>query len=396
MKKTFFALCLLVLASLSAFAGGTGIRFVENKKWKEILALAKAQRKPIFLDAYASWCGPCKYMRENVFTQTMVGQLYNDKFINVKMDMEEGEGPALARELNIEAYPTFFFINEKGELIHKSVGALSAVAFVELARTALDPAKQFYTLHRKAEKGQLKPAAFLGWLADASEVDAGVVDSTVARYLRSVSYPLLDSDMLRILIDYAQTPSRTQVDFLFAHREAVARLLHYSGAELERSLLRKLRGYALSLSTVADSLNFPAFEGIVRQYAPASTWVETQCLRTKWQFIQEQDDRGVSSLLELLQRRNSGLFAEDMADLVLEHVARIAPHARAGEVAAAARAFAFRPDEPKPYYRDVALLVLALKQKDAGAIRSLARTLYDNTAVPDTLRDRIKDLRDYE
>ncbi|RYZ18143.1 MAG: thioredoxin, partial [Chitinophagaceae bacterium] len=214
MNKKIFALCLLVLASLSVFANG--IRFVENKKWKDILALAKAQHKPIFLDAYASWCGPCKYMKENVFTQAMVGQLYNDKFINVKMDMEEGEGPELAKELNIEAYPSFFFINEKGEVVHKSVGALSAVAFVELARTALDPSRQFYTLQKKAERGQMTPAAFHQWLADAERIDGSVVDSTVARYLCVVKYPLLDSDMLHILVDYARTPSRAQVDFLFA------------------------------------------------------------------------------------------------------------------------------------------------------------------------------------
>ena len=47
----------------------------------------------IFLDAYASWCGPCKMLQKNVFTKKAVGDFYNSKFINVKMDMEKGEGP---------------------------------------------------------------------------------------------------------------------------------------------------------------------------------------------------------------------------------------------------------------------------------------------------------------
>ncbi|RYY40109.1 MAG: DUF255 domain-containing protein [Chitinophagaceae bacterium] len=396
MKKILLSLSLLLIVSLSAFAGPSGIQFVHNKKWKDILALAKSQRKAIFLDAYASWCGPCKYMQENVFTKPMVGQLYNDKFINVKIDMEEGEGPELAKLLNIEAYPTLLFINEKGEVLHKSVGALNPVAFVELARVALDPSKQFYTQMRRAEKGKLTPKAFHSWLAEAEKLDNGAIDSTVSRYLRNVSYPLLDSDMVHILVDYARTPTREQVDFLFSHRDDVARILRLNSAELERSLLRRLRAYALNLSAVSDSLDFHMFEGIVQRYAPASAWVETEKLRSNWAFTSENDDAGVSALLTLLNRPNSGLYAEDLADIFLEHANRIAPHPRAAEVATATKAFVPRSDETKLYYRDLALLVLYLKQRDAAGIRSYAKTLYDNPQVPEELRERIKDLRDYE
>ncbi|RYY87926.1 MAG: DUF255 domain-containing protein [Chitinophagaceae bacterium] len=396
MKKIILSLSLLLIVSLSAFAGSTGIQFVHNKKWQEVLALAKRTHKPIFLDAYASWCGPCKYMQENVFTMPMVGQLYNDKFINVKMDMEEGEGPELAKELNIEAYPTLFFINENGEVVHKSVGALNAVAFVELARTALDPNKQFYTLMRQAEKGKLTPKAFHAWLADAEKVDDGAIDSTVSRYLRNVKYPLLDPDMLHIVMDYARTPTRAQVDFLFAHRDEAARILNLNAVELERGLLRRLRAYALNLSAASDTLDFQVFERTVQQYAPASAWVETEKMRSNWYFTSDNTDGGVSALLSLLQRPNSGLFAEDLADIFLSHATRIAPNARAAEVATATKAFVPRADEPKIYYRDVALLVLYLKQKDAVSIRTYAKALYDNPQVPEELRERIKDLRDYE
>ncbi|WP_460571828.1 thioredoxin family protein [Flaviaesturariibacter terrae] len=395
MKKQSLLFLLLLIISFSALAG-TGIRFVENKKWKEILALAKSQHKPIFLDAYASWCGPCKRMKESVFPQSMVGDLYNAKFINVKMDMEEGEGIALARELNIEAYPTFFFLNEKGELLHKSVGALNAVAFLELGRTALDPGRQFYTRKREAEAGKLTPAQAHAWLAEAEQTDAGAIDSTVARYLRRVSYPLLDSDMLHIVLDYGRNPTRAQIDFLFANSAEVARILGYTAPELERNLLRRLRNYALNLSAASDSVDFHAFETVVQGYAPGAVRTETEKLRANWYFTSEQDDEGMAALLTLLQLRNSRLFAEDIADLFLEHAKRIAPHSRAGEVLAALKAFVPRSDEPKLFYRDVALLVIFLKQKDSDGIRTYAQALYDNPAVPEGLREQVKDLRDYQ
>ncbi|GAB2552705.1 thioredoxin family protein [Spirosoma aerophilum] len=98
-----------------------GIQFTEAS-WREILKKAKAEKKVIFLDAYASWCGPCKLLQKNVFTKKAVGDFYNEKFINVKMDMEKGEGPALAQVYPLEAYPTLLFIDGNGKILKKVLG----------------------------------------------------------------------------------------------------------------------------------------------------------------------------------------------------------------------------------------------------------------------------------
>lgn len=98
-----------------------GIQFTEAS-WKEILKKAKAEKKVIFLDAYASWCGPCKLLQKNVFTKKAVGDFYNGKFINVKMDMEKGEGPALSQVYPLEAYPTLLFIDSNGKILKKVLG----------------------------------------------------------------------------------------------------------------------------------------------------------------------------------------------------------------------------------------------------------------------------------
>ena len=98
-----------------------GIQFTEAA-WKDVLKKAKAEKKVIFLDAYASWCGPCKLLQKNVFTKKAVGEVYNAKFINVKMDMEKGEGPALAQVYPLEAYPTLLFIDGNGKVLKKVIG----------------------------------------------------------------------------------------------------------------------------------------------------------------------------------------------------------------------------------------------------------------------------------
>ncbi|MFC5409161.1 thioredoxin family protein [Larkinella bovis] len=99
----------------------TGIQFSEAA-WKTHLAKAKAENKIVFLDAYTTWCGPCKMLQKNVFTQKEVADFFNKEFINVKIDMEAGEGPELALQYPIEGYPTLMFIDGDGKVVKKVLG----------------------------------------------------------------------------------------------------------------------------------------------------------------------------------------------------------------------------------------------------------------------------------
>lgn len=98
-----------------------GIKFSEGS-WAAILKKAKAEKKIVFLDAYTTWCGPCKLLQKNVFTKPEVGALFNQKFINVKVDMESGEGPKLAKKYPLEGYPTLFFIDPDGKIVKQVIG----------------------------------------------------------------------------------------------------------------------------------------------------------------------------------------------------------------------------------------------------------------------------------
>lgn len=113
----------------------TNIDFFEGT-FEEALATANEENKLIFMDAYTTWCGPCRWMSNNTFTDAAVAEFYNRNFINVKMDMERGEGPRLARKYQVMAYPTLLFIGPDGSVAHKKLGALPAKAFLELGEKA--------------------------------------------------------------------------------------------------------------------------------------------------------------------------------------------------------------------------------------------------------------------
>ena len=113
-----------------------GIEFFDGT-WEEEVTLSEKEGKPIFLDAYASWCGPCKMLKSRVFANEEVGSYYNDNFINMKMDMEKGEGKALARKYRVTAYPSLFFINADGSVRKKAVGYHNPDQIIQLGKTAL-------------------------------------------------------------------------------------------------------------------------------------------------------------------------------------------------------------------------------------------------------------------
>ena len=116
--------------------GETGIQFFHGS-FAEAQAKAKKENKLIFMDAYTSWCAPCRYMAANVFTDQSVGEYYNSHFVNLKVDMEKGEGPELARRYSVMAYPTLLFLDGNGEVKSRTMGGKPAADFIALGQKAI-------------------------------------------------------------------------------------------------------------------------------------------------------------------------------------------------------------------------------------------------------------------
>ncbi len=108
----------------------------------DIKAKAADENKIIFVDAYAVWCGPCRWMEANVFTKKEVGDFYNEHFVNYKFDMEKGEGRAFAKKYAVRNYPTYLFLDAEGNIIHRAIGSRSAAEFIKLGRTAIEKSKK--------------------------------------------------------------------------------------------------------------------------------------------------------------------------------------------------------------------------------------------------------------
>ena len=80
-------------------------------------------------------------MDRNTFSNKEVGEFYNEHFINVKMDMEKGEGIALARKYRVRAYPSLLYIDYTGKLINKVEAYKDPNRFLQLGKKVIRPRK---------------------------------------------------------------------------------------------------------------------------------------------------------------------------------------------------------------------------------------------------------------
>ncbi len=131
----YWLVCLLTCAAMGAHA--QGINFFHGS-WDEALKKAKAENRYIFLDTYTSWCGPCKMMARETFTDASVGTFFNKNFLCVKLDLEDGgDGTDMASKYSIRSIPTLLFFNPKGQLVHRAMGYQDPDGLIELGGEAL-------------------------------------------------------------------------------------------------------------------------------------------------------------------------------------------------------------------------------------------------------------------
>jgi thioredoxin 1 len=115
---------------------GQGIQFIESD-WNKALEQAKLQNKLIFLDAYASWCGPCKMLKRSTFQDKEAGEFFNKNFINVAVDMEKGVGLELAERYGVSAYPTLIVTDSEGKMVTYTRGYMDSRQLIDFGRYGL-------------------------------------------------------------------------------------------------------------------------------------------------------------------------------------------------------------------------------------------------------------------
>lgn len=189
--------------SVSFFAQ-EGIQF-ENDTFQNILDKAKKENKLVFLDAFASWCGPCKLLERNVFPQKEVGEFYNKNFINSRFDMEKGEGRDIARKYGINSYPSLLFLNGNGEVVFRGKGYMEVSGFLAMGKDVLNPENKIEKRIEKFYAGEKDPEFLIKLMKDVSGNDFSFAQKISERYFQVKENAELTKEDAAILLYFTKS-----------------------------------------------------------------------------------------------------------------------------------------------------------------------------------------------
>ena len=249
MKRFYLSLiCLIfsVLAINKTFSQGINFR---QDDWQNVVSQAKAQKKLIFVDIYTTWCGPCKEMDKKTFTDISVGDKFNARFINYKVDAEKGFGINLAKRYNVTSYPTCLFIDANENPVYKQEGLLRAPDLLKEADMVLNNqanSKPLWTLDKLYNDGR-RDSEFLNEYIAVRSLYSNIDNrDLVEEYVKSLTPIQYSADKtLRIMVNNGFKIDGKAFDLLLKFREK-AESLFEGGAE------KVNRAFSQSINEVFD------------------------------------------------------------------------------------------------------------------------------------------------
>ena len=93
---------------------------------------ANQEGKLFFVEFYADWCTPCKWMDKTTFRDETVAQLLNDNYVPLKMDIESTEGSNLKQQYEVRMLPTILIFNSQGRMVDRLEKTLSSETMTSL------------------------------------------------------------------------------------------------------------------------------------------------------------------------------------------------------------------------------------------------------------------------
>ncbi len=149
MKNTLFAFTMLLL--FGSFASEKKTEELKWLDWNTGYPLAKKQNKIILVDAYTDWCGWCKKMDRDTYTNEEIIKEINKNFVVIKFNPElenivyDLDGQKISgRELfgqltqgKSTGFPTTYFIQPNKKQIQIAAGYLGPDEFKKVLEQAL-------------------------------------------------------------------------------------------------------------------------------------------------------------------------------------------------------------------------------------------------------------------
>ena len=237
-----------------------GVRFERGKAWATVLQKADFSKKNVFLDAYTTWCAPCKKMEREVFSDTSVGQFLNQKFISARLDMEKEEGIALRKKYAIEVFPTLIFLSPDGTVLHRVVGFHNVEDFLKVAHVALDPQESLAAMNNRYDRGERSPDFLYELTQQRHHAGDSTFATMAAEYLQTQPN-WSEEKNIRFIFKYVNSSNLTTFDYLLKNR------LRFEAVLGQQPVVAKIQD--LIYQKINDTQQKPSLEQVDSLFAKA-------------------------------------------------------------------------------------------------------------------------------
>lgn len=203
--KSNILLLLLFIAPLTMKAQ---VEFIEVETLEQMKAVQKKASDGmlmLFVDVYATWCGPCKMMDSEVYTDPAVADYMNAHYLSVRLDGESDFGRIYASEQQLEGYPSMFIFSDDGERVSNIVGFTPAGELVTNLKSVADGHKKVKTYRAQYQNGTLDAEGFADYIIVVRDMgNQEEADRLASEYMDQVmeAKTKLSDDDMRVVAFY--------------------------------------------------------------------------------------------------------------------------------------------------------------------------------------------------
>ncbi len=108
---------------------------------------AGAEGKLFFVEFYADWCTPCKWMDKTTFKNDLVISQLNNNYVPLKLDIESSDGQNLKNQYEVNILPTILIFNSQGRMIERIEKTLSSESMVSMLSFHNNPENRVVSNH---------------------------------------------------------------------------------------------------------------------------------------------------------------------------------------------------------------------------------------------------------
>ena len=235
--KRLLIICMLVVLGNGVF--GQGIEFMDNEPWSKVLQRAKEQNQLIFMDCYTVWCGPCKGLVQDVFPQKQVGDFFNAHFVNVKYDMEKGDGKMLREKYKeyIIGFPTLLLLDGDGNVVHQMAGYQKAENLIAGMKAGME-GKSLPALQKKYEAGVRDFETIRDYVAALNGAfKRENIPTIISEFIATIPMEKLkDKEIWNLVGKYITDPYSEAYQYVFKEIEKYQYRMDVNRYDLERQL----------------------------------------------------------------------------------------------------------------------------------------------------------------